>query len=216
MSRHRRARPTLTGTVVDASVDFDVDITWDDGTFTTLNFTAGTTSFTANHTYTRAGLLQANIVAALSANGTLTTTATDIVTIESNRFAVGAGQGGGTVAVYDGAVGNATIKFNPYGNSFTGGVTVAVGNVNNEGYADIVTGSGPGMSFFAGNSSERKGARVAAEDLNGNSVPDVIVGAGASSFVQAYSGAALGNGQAVDAFYSLEVFTGFLGGVFVG
>ena len=63
---------------------------------------------------------------------------------------VGAGPGGGPeVVVYDGqqlARGNAimTAAFFAFPVGFSGGVTLAVGNVNNTGHADVVVGAGPG------------------------------------------------------------------------
>src|SRR5437762_10731842 len=41
--------------------------------------------------------------------------------------------------------GNDILSFAAYRRNFTGGVRVAVGDVNGDGVADIVTGPGPGM-----------------------------------------------------------------------
>ena len=57
----------------------------------------------------------------------------------------GAGPGGGPhVKVFDGTQLNLLFSFFAYDASFTGGVRVAAGDVNGDGFADIVTGAGPG------------------------------------------------------------------------
>src|SRR5262249_92373 len=57
----------------------------------------------------------------------------------------GPGAGGGpNVKVFDGRTGTLLKSFFAYNASFTGGVRVAVGDVNGDGYPDIVTGTGPG------------------------------------------------------------------------
>ena len=59
----------------------------------------------------------------------------------------GVGSSGGPhVKVFDGSTGHTLHSFLGYGPSFTGGVRVAAGDVNRDGFADIVTGAGPGGS----------------------------------------------------------------------
>lgn len=63
--------------------------------------------------------------------------AADIVT--------GAGPGGGPhVKVFDGPTLWLTHNFSAYDTNFNGGVRVAAGDVNGDGFADIITGAGPG------------------------------------------------------------------------
>jgi hypothetical protein len=58
---------------------------------------------------------------------------------------VSVGEGGGPyVQVYDGATGLAVLGFFAYDPAFLGGVRVAVGDVNGDGHADIITATGPG------------------------------------------------------------------------
>jgi Big-like domain-containing protein/VCBS repeat protein/flagellar associated repeat protein len=107
----------------------------------------------------------------------------------------GAGAGGGPhVKVVDGITGDVIHSFLAYSSSFRGGVTVAAGDVNGDGLADIITGAGPGggphvrvwdgdtgdliRSFFAYSSSFRGGVTVAAGDVNGDGLADIITGAG--------------------------------------
>lgn len=58
-----------------------------------------------------------------------------------------------TVRVYSGADGSVLSDFFPF-QTFTGGVRVAGGDTNNDGWADIITGSGPGalvnVTIFSG------------------------------------------------------------------
>jgi hypothetical protein len=96
---------------------------------------------------------------------------------------------------------NATVlvpAFDPFGGDFTGGGFVAAGDFDNDGRAEFVVtpdqGGGPRVSMFslpAGGTvtpklnffgiddpNFRGGARVAAGDLDGNGVPDLVVAAG--------------------------------------
>jgi hypothetical protein len=61
------------------------------------------------------------------------------------EIVTGAGAGGGPhVRLFDGVTGTALIDFFAYDPGFTGGVRVAVGDLNGDGYAELVTGAGPG------------------------------------------------------------------------
>jgi hypothetical protein len=132
-----------------------------------------------------------------------------------NKFtAVGADAGGGplvTITFQNGTF----VSFFAYASTFTGGVRVALGDVNGDGSTDVITGAGPGggpqvnvynvnnatgavslqKSFFAFNApSFTGGVYVAAGNTNGDAFADVIVGAGATggSRVQVYAGSATG------------------------
>ncbi len=57
----------------------------------------------------------------------------------------GAGAGGGPhVRAFDAATGAGTLSFLAFDPGFTGGARVAVGDVNGDGVADIIVGTGPG------------------------------------------------------------------------
>ena len=87
--------------------------------------------------------------------------------------------------------------FLAYRANFQGGVFVAAGDVNGDGRADIVTGAGPGgrpvvhvfdgrtgemiQSFLAYDPSFRGGVHVAAGDVNGDQIADIITGPGGGS-----------------------------------
>ncbi len=105
--------------------------------------------------------------------------------------------------------------FAPFGNAYTGGVTVAMGDLNLDGYREIVVGAASGnphVKIFDGWSIAHNfnppnvdsallaqvfpfglgfnvGANVAVGDVNGDGVPDVIAGATAGNpHVKVYSG----------------------------
>jgi hypothetical protein len=86
-------------------------------------------------------------------------------------------------------------SFFAYDSSFRGGVNVAAGDVNGDGRADIITASGAGggshvkvfdglgglpllRSFFAYGASFTGGVNIAAGDVNGDGLADIITGAG--------------------------------------
>src|SRR5262249_59643236 len=74
----------------------------------------------------------------------------------------GTGVGGGPqVEVFDGRSGAVVRSFFAYESSFRDGVTVAVGDVEGDGRADVVTGPGPGggalVELFEGAASQPVG-----------------------------------------------------------
>jgi FG-GAP-like repeat/FG-GAP repeat len=126
-------------------------------------------------------------------------------------------------------------EFFAYPPSFTGGVRVAVADVDGDGFADVVTAAGPGggphvrvfsgralvglggplelASFFAYVPSFTGGVFVAAGDVNGDSFADVVTGAdaGGGPHVRAFSG---GNPPALTSLASYFAYASdFIGGV---
>ncbi|QJW96678.1 beta strand repeat-containing protein [Frigoriglobus tundricola] len=139
---------------------------------------------------------------------------------------VGAGPGAGpAVAVYSGSNFSLLGAFFAFDPSFSGGVTVAVGEIN--GVADIIVGAGAGAgpavavysgtnfslqgAFFAFDPGFRGGVTVATDVNDGEA--DIIVGAGpgAGPAVAVYSGTSFG---LQDSFFAFD--PSFSGGVFVG
>ena len=122
----------------------------------------------------------------------------------------GAGAGGGPhVRAFSLAGGVATevASFFAYDPAFAGGVSVAAGDVTGDGVAEIITGAGPGggphvrafslaggvvtevASFFAYDPAFPGGVSVAAGDVTGDGVAEIITGAGAGGgpHVRAFS-----------------------------
>jgi hypothetical protein len=163
---------------------------------------------------------------------------------------ISAGFGGGPrIAVYDGRelAGGREVHLVPdfflFEPALRNGAYVAAGDVDGDGFADVIGGGGPGggprvlvvsgrrllsagavaaidapvANFFAGDTENRGGIRVAAKNLDGDDRGDVVAGAGtgAGSRVTAYLGAVLSAGSTV-AELSFDAFPGFPGGVFVG
>lgn len=143
----------------------------------------------------------------------------------------GAGEGstGGHVKVFDGRDGGVISSFLAFAPSYSGGVRVAVGDVNGDGYADIVTGTGEGVagqvkvfsgangsvlrSFFAYSAGFTGGIRVATGDVNGDGQADIITGAGGGAsgpHVKVFDGK---SGDVLRSFLAFDA--GFTGGVSV-
>src|SRR5262245_45251572 len=120
----------------------------------------------------------------------------------------GAGPGGAPhVEVFDGATASLIQSFFAFNPQFTGGVFVAAGDVNGDGLADIIVGADAGglpnvkvfdgktgavlQSFLAYDVAFTGGVRVAAGDVNGDGIADVITGAGPGSapHVKVFDGA---------------------------
>ena len=124
---------------------------------------------------------------------------------EDPTYAVGHNPGlVSTVRVFSGVTQQQVSRFLPFGTGHTQGVTVATGDVNGDGKADIILGAGRGnqsrvnvinatslprngtvpaagamlANFLAFDPLFRGGVTVAAGDVNGNGRIDLIVGSG--------------------------------------
>ncbi len=151
----------------------------------------------------------------------------------------GAGPGGGPhVKVYDGVTGAEIRSFMAFDPGFTGGVFVAAADLDRDLRAEIVVGADAGggphvrvflgvdnselFSFFAYDPGFKGGVRVAAGDITGDGIPDIITaaGPGGGPHVRVFDGATpqLG-GLGIDiggprgSFYAYD--PAFTGGVFV-
>ncbi|QJW99967.1 beta strand repeat-containing protein [Frigoriglobus tundricola] len=142
----------------------------------------------------------------------------------TSLLAVGTGPGApGYVSVYDPRSGALLGQFEPFG-AYIGGVKVAVGDVNGDGYDDLIVMAGPGSlnglvqiysgkdfslltTYFAFPGYQGE-FNIAVGDLTGNGVDDVIFStATGGDFVFAYAGAST---QMITLF---SAFGGFTGGV---
>lgn len=112
--------------------------------------------------------------------------------------------------------------------NYQGGVYVATGDINGDGFDDIITGTGqgtgPAVQVFSGQTGQQiqnfnafdptfqGGVRVASADVNGDGVPDIITGAGpgAGPRVKVFDGT---TGAVLNDFFAFE--PSFTGGVFV-
>jgi hypothetical protein len=139
------------------------------------------------------------------------------------------GPGGGPdIRVFDSRSGAKLMEFMAYDYRFTGGVFVAAGDWNGDGYDDIITGAdaggGPEVKVFSGKDGSlladfyayspyfTGGVRVAAGDVNGDGKADIITGAGPGGgpHVEVFAG---GTGALLRSFFAYSPY--FPGGVYV-
>ena len=147
----------------------------------------------------------------------------------AGTIVTGLGAGGTPqVSVFDAGTAALQYSFLGYDVGFAGGVRVAVGDVNGDDTADIVTGTGPGggphvkvfdgstgaeiRSFFAFDPGFTGGIYVAAGDLNGDGAAEIVVGAdaGGAPQVKVFDGA---TNAVIRSFLAYDV--SFAGGVHV-
>jgi hypothetical protein len=141
----------------------------------------------------------------------------------------GIGVGGGPrIRVFSGVDGSVLFDQFVYEPTFRGGLFIAAADYNGDGKADIITGTDTGggprvrvinaadgtslADFFAFDSNQRGGVRVAAADFNGDGKADLVTtaGAGVTTEIKIFD-AATGNVLADYTPYT----TAFTGGVFI-
>ncbi len=156
-----------------------------------------------------------------------------------------AGFGGGPrVAAFDGTTLSKTPEkifgdFFAFEQTLRNGIFVTAGDLNGDGFADLIAGGGPGggprvlafdgksllsnqyvnlANFFGGDSDSRGGIRLAVKDLDGDNRADLVVGSGskAGSRVTAYLGKNIAPAGTPPTALDFDSFAGFTGGVFVG
>lgn len=151
-----------------------------------------------------------------------------------------AGPGGGpNIGVFNGATGQRISgplsNFFAFDPAFTNGIFVAAGDINHDGFADILVGAdaggGPNITAFSGKDGGRLfsifafdplfvgGVRVGAADVNGDGFADVLVGAGAGGGpnIEVFDGKTLVQNKTASPLVNFFAFDpAFVGGVFVG
>ena len=157
-----------------------------------------------------------------------------------------AGFGGGPrVAAFEGRSLSTGTPVKIFGDFFAfeqalrNGIFVTAGDINGDGFADLIAGGGPGggprvlaldgksllsnqyvnlANFFGVDVDSRGGIRVAVKNLDGDTKADLVVGsgAGAGSRVTGYLGANIAADGTPLAQFDFDALDGFTGGVFVG
>ncbi len=186
--------------------------------FATTQFAVGGTNVATLYNYDNTVLFTVNPFAA---GVTVRTAVADVTGDGVQDLIAGTGPGTATqVLVYDGVSKAVVRTYSPFESTFTGGVYVAAGDINNDGFADVVItpdqGGGPRVQIRSGiatdgavvtpdffginNPAFRGGARAAVGDVNNDGTPDVIVAAGfgGGPVVAGYNGLSLLPTRAVD------------------
>jgi hypothetical protein len=210
--------PSATGAIVPTGTVTFMDGATQLGTPVTLT-SAGTAAFTSStltvgpHTITAKYNGDTNFTASTSS------AFTELIR-SGALFALGGSQG--HVQVRKTSDGSLVVDFTPYGSSFSGAITVAMGDVNGDGFEDLIVGSAAGSahvkvydgkalnngtftaanaesnliaSFMAYDPKFSVGVNVAAAYVNGDTFADIITGASIGNpHVKVYNSAAIANG----------------------
>ena len=133
-----------------------------------------------------------------------------------------------SIAILDSQSGEILKSFFAFDHSFTGGVFVAVEDLNSDGILDIIAGAGPGggpevrifdgtnfnllKSFYAYDKSFTGGVSVSSADLNNDGILDLVTGAGpgGAPHVKVFDGV---TGDIINQWFAYPI--SFTGGVFV-
>ena len=152
----------------------------------------------------------------------------DVTGDRTDDIVVAAGPGGGPrVSVFDGVTGGRVFDLMAYEPGFSQGVHLAVADLDADGFADIVTGTGSGggprvrafagrtgaelANFFPYDSRFRGGVRVGAGDLDGDGRAEIVTAAGPSGGPDI--GVFTAAGAQVARFFGFD--PGYRGGAFV-
>jgi hypothetical protein len=190
---------TLTGTITDPGRGdtFQIASNWGDGSpAETVAIAAGGTEFRATHRFRNEGAFNVAVRAVDDDGGAGDRGATATIA-NADIIVTGADAGGAPeVRVFDATSKAIRFRFLAYDPAFRGGVRVAAGDVNGDGVSDIITAPGAGpstvrvfsgvdaslvASFNAYETRGRGGVFVAAGDVNGDGLAEVITGPGKSS-----------------------------------
>jgi hypothetical protein len=172
----------------------------------------------------------------------------DVTGDGKSELLIAAGFGGGPrLAVYHGTT-LGTTRTKPFPDFFVfeqtlrNGVYIAGGDINGDGFAEVIAGGGPGggprifalsgkdlvnsngatqtqlANFFAGDTNNRGGIRLVVRNLDGDDRADIVTGSGvgAGTRVTGYLGKNIPVNGTPSNEFAFDAFPGFSGGVFVG
>jgi hypothetical protein len=159
---------------------------------------------------------------------------------------VAPGEGGGPrITLYNGSTlgggKNPSVIVNDFfvfDDTLRSGLSLAAGDVDGDGYADVVAGAGVGggprvrvvsgyalaqgsgvystADFMAQNQNDRSGVRVAVRNYDGDGRNDLVVGSGAGSEVRTFTGSGVLSSATPTPVSLYDAFPGVAGGVYVG